>query len=133
MKNKSIILIQEYLNNNDVFKIAKDILKMYYYGEIIIVINNKFEDNETLFEKYKDDDFNEKSVIITNDYFFDEYKHISSVYTALDHIDNENGVDICIPFQCINTENKIDCKKIVKISKNKIEEYETNLLKLLNK
>jgi len=132
MKNNSIILIQEYLKNNQVFKLAKNILKSYHYNKIIIIINNKFEDYKTIFEKHNDAVFNESSIIVMNDYFFEKHKHISSIYTALEHIDN-TGVDICVPLQCLNSKNEIDPEKIIKIPENKIEEYEMNLLKLLNK
>ena len=92
-----LIVIQENLDFKLILNKAKLLFKVCNADEIIIVLNNNINYAEDYLFEISDEFFNINNVILMQDYYYDNYGNLSSLYTSLEYIDEEDFVCIFMP------------------------------------
>lgn len=128
-QQKKLIILQENENGENIFAFTKTLMETYKVSESIIVLNKNFDEIEEEFMENETENFNMNNVTIMQDYFYKKYGNLSSMYTALEDI--EDGILlVCKPSECFDKDNlTIHADKIEIINSDMISEYEKNLEK----
>jgi hypothetical protein len=128
----NLIILQENTTGHNIIEIADAIAASGSFKDIIVVLNDDFENTEEFYYDMIDQKHYDPNLIIMRDYFYKEFGFYSSIYTGLENIENE-GVVIFYPSTCVLSDGTIDLLGGKLIHGDEISEYESYIAEKLKK